>query len=197
MKTAPAKACTGLGHRGVGLETDLLVFDGTPEPLDEDIVAPCTSAIHRDRDVAVQQYTGKGRTCELAALVCIEDVRILIFFQSLFKRLNTEGCLHGDRRPLGQYPAREPVNDGSQIDKAIRHRDAGDVHGPVLVGPLHLHVPQEIGVNLVAGFEFEILGLRYRASMPIFCSSVAVCLRPISKPSRFKSSCIMREPANG
>lgn len=33
-----------LGHCFVGVEIDLFVFDRLPEPLDEDVVAPCALA---------------------------------------------------------------------------------------------------------------------------------------------------------
>ena len=51
--SADASAC--LGHSLVGMEVDFLVFDRTPEPLDEDIVSPRTLAIHRDGDLRLLQ----------------------------------------------------------------------------------------------------------------------------------------------
>ena len=31
---------SGIGHRVIGAQVDLLVFDGSPEPLDENVVTP-------------------------------------------------------------------------------------------------------------------------------------------------------------
>lgn len=61
-------ASAGLGHGLVGVEIDLLVFDRPPEPLDEDIIPPCTLAIHRDFNPGLLQHRrevdgGKLRSC--------------------------------------------------------------------------------------------------------------------------------------
>jgi hypothetical protein len=45
-----ANAGLGLGHRRIGLEVDLLVFQAAPQPLDEDVVHAPALAIHADRD---------------------------------------------------------------------------------------------------------------------------------------------------
>jgi len=36
----------------VGTQVALFVFDGPPEPFDEDVIAPCAFAIHADLDVS-------------------------------------------------------------------------------------------------------------------------------------------------
>ena len=43
---------TGFRDAGVSPQVDLLVFDGPPQALDEDIVAPGPLAIHADLDLA-------------------------------------------------------------------------------------------------------------------------------------------------
>ncbi len=40
----PGKGRSRLRHAGVGVQIDLLVFDGPPQKLDEDVVAPCALA---------------------------------------------------------------------------------------------------------------------------------------------------------
>ena len=58
---------SGIGHRVIGAQVDLLVFDGSPEPLDENVVTPGALAVHADRDVGVEKHAGEGSTGELAA----------------------------------------------------------------------------------------------------------------------------------
>src|SRR5215467_11838920 len=43
----------------------LLVLDGSPEALDEDVVSPCALAVHADRDAVVNQHAGEFGTGEL------------------------------------------------------------------------------------------------------------------------------------
>ena len=57
-----------LGHRVVGLEIHLLILDGSPQPFDEHVVAPCAPAVHADGDGIVGQQAGERRAGELAAL---------------------------------------------------------------------------------------------------------------------------------
>lgn len=65
---------TGFRDAGVGPQVDLLVFDGPPEALDEDIVAPGPLAIHADLDFAGGQHFYEVGRCELAALIGVEDL---------------------------------------------------------------------------------------------------------------------------
>jgi len=59
---------TSLGHRLIGFEIHLLVFDRTPKPLHEDIVAPGAFAVHADFDAALEKNIRERRAGELAAL---------------------------------------------------------------------------------------------------------------------------------
>jgi len=44
-------ADAGLGHGLVNVVVNFLVFDRTPEPLDEDVVSPYALAVHRYGDL--------------------------------------------------------------------------------------------------------------------------------------------------
>ena len=55
----------------VGSQVDLLVFDASPQALDEHVVSPGASAVHADRDAMLQQHAGKVDAGELAALVAV------------------------------------------------------------------------------------------------------------------------------
>src|SRR6187200_2294323 len=68
----PADRGAGLGDRGVSSEVDLLVLDRSPEPLDEDVEAPGTLAVHADGDPVPGQRTGEGLAGELAALIVLK-----------------------------------------------------------------------------------------------------------------------------
>src|SRR6185369_14169797 len=58
----------------VAFEIDVLVLERPPQPLDEDIVHPPATPVHRDFDAGALQPAGEGLAGELAALVGIEDV---------------------------------------------------------------------------------------------------------------------------
>src|SRR4249919_541141 len=100
----------GLGDRVVSSQVDLLVLDRSPEPLDEDVVAPGTLAVHADRDPVPGQHTDEHLAGELAALIGVEDLRPAVAAQSLLEGLDAERRLHGNRQPPGENPAAEPVD---------------------------------------------------------------------------------------
>ena len=60
----------------IGAQVDLLVFDRTPQSLDEHVVAPRAAAIHADPDRVAQQQAGERRTGELAALDALLKVKL-------------------------------------------------------------------------------------------------------------------------
>jgi len=60
-----AERSARLADAVVGVQIDLLVFDATPEPLDEHVVAPGAFAVHADRNAVVGEHAGEGRTGEL------------------------------------------------------------------------------------------------------------------------------------
>src|ERR1700687_4446399 len=76
----------------VGSQIDLLVFDAAPQPFNEDVVPPGPFAVHADGDAVAGEYAGKGRTGELRALVGVEDFRPAVTRESIFQRLDAEGC---------------------------------------------------------------------------------------------------------
>src|SRR3954453_17574110 len=86
----PADRGAGLGDRVVSSQVDLLVFDRSPEALDEDVVTPSTLAVHADGDFVCGQDTDEGLAGELAALIGVEDLRPAMVGQSLFQSLDAE-----------------------------------------------------------------------------------------------------------
>src|SRR6056297_3851752 len=89
----------GLGHAGVGSQVDLLVFDGSPQALYEDVVAPGALAVHADPDLAGGQHLDEVGGSELAALVGVEDLGRAVTRQRLFHSFYAEVGLHRDRYP--------------------------------------------------------------------------------------------------
>src|SRR3982750_2403280 len=126
----PADRGASLGDRVVSSEVDLLVLDRSPEPLDEDVVAPGTLAVHADGDAVPGRHAGEGPAGELAALIGVEDLRPAVAGQGLFPRPHAEPRLPGDRQPPGEAPTAEPADDRGEVDEPARHRNVGDVHGP-------------------------------------------------------------------
>jgi hypothetical protein len=57
-----------LAARLEGIEEDALVFEGSPQPLDEDVVHPAATAVHGDANAGGLERVGKGEAGELAAL---------------------------------------------------------------------------------------------------------------------------------
>src|SRR6478672_5306894 len=65
----------GFGNRIVGSEIYLLILHRAPDALNEDVVAPCTLAVHADGDAVPDEDAGEVGTGKLAALIGVEDVR--------------------------------------------------------------------------------------------------------------------------
>src|SRR5215470_9087444 len=128
----------GFANAVIGPQIHLLVFDASPQTLNEHVVTPSALAIHADRYSPVGKRAGERRAGELAALVGVEDFRLAVTSQGIFKGRNTERGLHGDRQPPRQHTATEPIEHDGEVDKALRHRNICDVHRPDLVGPRDL-----------------------------------------------------------
>jgi hypothetical protein len=60
---------------GVGPQVDFFVFDGSPEALHEDVVAPRPFAIHADLDLPARQDLDEVGQCELATLNALLSVK--------------------------------------------------------------------------------------------------------------------------
>ncbi len=117
-----------LRHGVVGSQVDLLVFDRTPQALDQDVVPPSPFAVHADLDVVRRQHAGEGSPGKLAALVRIEDLRLAVAGQCVLQCLDAESRLHRDRQaPRQNLPCRPVEHLGMLADsRAARFvADAG------------------------------------------------------------------------
>jgi len=62
-----------MADRLIGSEIDLLVFDRFPEPLDEDVVAPGTLAVHADLDLLANRIFVKSMLVNWAPIRMHKD----------------------------------------------------------------------------------------------------------------------------
>ena len=131
-----AEMGTSLGDRPVIMKVDFLVFDGYPEPFDEDVVIDPAPADHADANARLFEDVQELKGRKLGYLVRVEDLR----------RGDLEGVLQGDGQIPSQNVPAEPVHDGHEIDKAVMHPDIGDIGAPGMVRVIDLQSPQQIGM---------------------------------------------------
>ena len=137
VKVQPgANTGLGFGDSRISMQVDLLVFETTPQPLDKDVVHASTLAVHADRDAMPLKGAGEVVTGELAALVGIEDFRSAIARKRFLERLDAKIGVERVGKAPGQHRAAHPVHDYDQVDKALGHRNVGDIGAPDLIDPL-------------------------------------------------------------
>lgn len=125
----------GLGDHVVGPKVDRLIFHRAPEPLDQDVVAPGTLAVHADGNAVFQQHLGAGAAGELAALVGIEDLWPAVASQGCVQSFQVKFDLQRDRqRPRQNSPAKS-IPDRGEVDEGACNRNVGNVHCSDLVRP--------------------------------------------------------------
>lgn len=71
----PVHSGLQLGHFGVFLQVDVLVFDASPEPLDKHVVHPPPPPVHADLHAPFLEPAGPLLAGKLAALVGVKDLR--------------------------------------------------------------------------------------------------------------------------
>ena len=83
-------AGSSLGDGFIGMQVDLLVLHRSPQPLNEDVVAPGAAAIHADADLMTLENADEVGGRELRALVGVEDLRLSEALQRLLECLDAE-----------------------------------------------------------------------------------------------------------
>src|SRR3954465_13961024 len=68
-------AGSGFRHRRVVFQVHLLVFERTPQALDENVVQAASPPAHADRDRGRSQFSGNRVAGELRPLIAVEDIR--------------------------------------------------------------------------------------------------------------------------
>ena len=123
-----AERSARLGDAGIGPQVNLLVFDGPPEPIHEQIVPPGPFAIHADRDLMTFEQVCEGQVREMRPLISVEDLGLAVFCQRFLGSLDAEGWVESDRDAPGQDLPAGTVDEGDEIDEAACIGDVGDVH---------------------------------------------------------------------
>ncbi len=112
-----------------------LLFEGSPQPFDEDVVEIAALPVHRDFDISFRQSGDPGHTIELRSLIPFHDLGLAAFCDGFFQRLHTKAGVQCVGEPPCQHLARCPINDRDQIQEATSHGDVGDVATPNMVWP--------------------------------------------------------------
>src|SRR5437764_9120365 len=140
------EALPGLAGAAIGVQIDLLVFDGAPEALGEDIVQGAALAIHADLNAALLQAPQVLRAGEVGALIAVPDGR------TAYGQGGIDGGEHkADLQALVQLPghhiARVPVEHGDQIEPARLQAHVGDIDPPDMVRVGRFQVPQQVRID--------------------------------------------------
>src|SRR5690606_20853479 len=67
------------------MQVYVVLFYGSPEPFNKNVVSSTTLAVHTDFDLLLLQVLSPKRACELTALVRIDDLRLPISSYSLLQ----------------------------------------------------------------------------------------------------------------
>ena len=94
----------GLRDTGLGMQVDLVIFDGPPKPFDEDLVAPCSFVSHADLDLAPGQHLDEVSGGELAAwrrIAARTDGATMLQIQDVRFAVTRQRCFHGFPAKIG------------------------------------------------------------------------------------------------
>lgn len=122
-------------------QVHLLVFDGPPPALDDDVVSPGTLSVHTDLDFTAGQPLDEVGRGELVGLIGIDGLRPAVARRSILDGLGAEPGLRRDRYPKCQstpsprrfppaFGAREWRRAGGVFLTRSKHleREAGPAH---------------------------------------------------------------------
>src|ERR1700732_4063629 len=117
---------------------------------DENVVHETPAPVHRNRDASGFKLAGERGAGELRALIRVEYPRLSVSSQSLLQRFDAKPAVDGVRQPPSQNRPAGPIDDRHEIQKAVRHRDIGDVGSPYVVRLGDRQAPQQVGIYLVS-----------------------------------------------
>ena len=127
----------------------LLIFDRTPQALDEDVVKSSASAVHADRYTVGLQDAGETIGRELRPLVRVENLG-LGNAQGRMERLDAKVHIQGDGDPPSHHIPAEPVKYRYEVDKAMPHANIGDISRPHLVRSINGQSLEQVRVLLMS-----------------------------------------------
>ena len=148
-----------IGFRGslILMEIDLLVFQGSPQPLGEDIVESSSFSVHADLDVMMDQDIEIAEAGELGSLIRVMDFRFS-GTERLGESFNTEGIFQGIGEAEGNHIATEPIDDGNQIEKSMTQTNIRDVRSPDMIRMADGQTSEEIGILPMLEIRFAGIG---------------------------------------
>ena len=144
----PLDAFPGFLAVGIAIEVDFFILEAAPQTLDKDVVHEPAPAVHANGYFRLEKPASEQVAGKLAPLVGVEDLR-LTFCQGRFQSSQAELRL----QTVGEFPAQhiaaEPIHHGHQVEKAVFHRNIGDIGAPNLVGIGDIQALEQVRVDLV------------------------------------------------
>jgi len=113
----------GFACRLVGAQINLLVLNRSPKALDEHVVAPGALTVHADSDATTFERCHEVLVGELRTLVAVEDDGAAEARNRLLQRIDAEVGRQAVRKSPRQNFAREPIQNGNEIKKALMADD--------------------------------------------------------------------------
>ena len=140
----------------VCLWVNILIFDCSPKPFNENVVVGPASVIHADSGTCIQKNAGVLRTGKMASLIAVHNLR----------RSFPEGCMAGfqnktDFHAIADAPVKNitgvPVDNCDKIQPVCFYRDVGDIYRPYLVRMVNFKVFQKIRIYRVSRCRFTCI----------------------------------------
>lgn len=117
-----------LGQAAVSAQIDLLVFERSPEALDEDVVSPAAFSVHAQLDrVVVSDQFHEVAVGELGALIGVEYLGTAVLEDRVFNGRDAEVGRQRIGEPPRKNAARCPVQDRKEVNEAALHWDVRNV----------------------------------------------------------------------
>jgi hypothetical protein len=131
------------------MQVEVVVFDGPPQPFNEDVVLASAASVHADSDPMVLEDLCESVAGKLGSLIRVEDLRFAVELHSLLEGLIAEIRVQGVGDAPGEDLAAVPIHDRHQIHKPTFHGNVGDISGPHLIRVIDGQVPEQVGVDPV------------------------------------------------
>jgi hypothetical protein len=140
------QCASDFSDRTVVVEIYFLIFDRSPQALDKDVVKDAAPAVHADGDPTSFQPVRELGAGELAALICVEDLR-LGTTQGLIKCHDAEIFLQADGQFPREHIAGKPVHYRDQVNEAADHPDIRDISAPDAITAIDYMVTEKVWVD--------------------------------------------------
>jgi hypothetical protein len=103
------------------MQVEVVVFDGPPQPLNEDVVLATAAAVHADSDPVVLENLGESVAGKLGSLIGVGNLRFPVAAKGLLESLISEIRVQGVGDAPGEDLAAVPIHDRHQIHKFSGH----------------------------------------------------------------------------